>query len=310
MKRYIYPLFIVLPLLFSGCLDEPGPFASDATPGLSVTYDEEVSEITFTKNPDATITGAINISGKFFVNPAAVFDRVVIIKALMDNDFKVIEESLAIGDLAFYDSVVFSISSVEALFDGLSIEPDEIVVGSTFGFRPIGILPSGDTIEVTNSVTVIPDYIAFCEIPDLALGTWVATNTVSGFSKEVELIWYSNENLYVLTDFGLDWSNWDDFWYGTMFSLACPIVNTDPVEINLAGRGWDTDEEYEMLADDGVTIEKRRLRYMPYIYKEASPVGYFDATTGSLIFDGVNLTDAWWDADSHDQVSLTFSKKP
>ena len=93
-----------------------------------------------------------------------------------------------------------------------------------------------------------------------------------------------------------------------MFSLACPIIDTDPVEINLAGWGWDTDEEYDMLADDGTTVETRRLRRMPYDYQPDSPKGFYDATTGELVFESVSVTDNWWNADEH-TFSMTFTKK-
>lgn len=308
MKKYKKNILIISALaILSSCVDEPVPFASDSAPGFNVTYAGEEDFLSFTKNPDETIDGEINILGKWFVKPDALLDRVVLIKSLLNSNNDEIDRTIENRDMVFNDSISFSITNADELFSGFSTSLNDLKVGSRFGFQAIGITPSADTLFINNATFFDAEYIAFCEKPQLALGTWTATNTTTNFSKDVELIWDDVYDVYLFTDFGIDWSNWDDFWYGTMFNLACPLIDGNPVQVELAGFGWDTNDEYEMLDDNGV-LETRRLRRMPYIYKEGSPKGYYNSTTGELVFSNVSVTDAWWDADQHD-FSMVFKKK-
>ncbi|WP_299664664.1 hypothetical protein [uncultured Polaribacter sp.] len=308
MKKYKKNILIISALIIlNSCVDEPVPFASDSAPGFNVTYVGEEDFLSFTKNSDETIDGEINILGKWFAKPDALLDRVVLIKSLLNSNNDEIDSAIENRDLVFNDSVSFSVTNVDELFSGFSTSINDLKVGSRFRFQAIGITPSADTLFINNATFFDAEYISFCEKPQLTLGTWTATNTITNFSKDVELIWDDVYGVYLFTDFGIDWSNWDDFWYGTMFNLACPLIEGNPVQVELAGFGWDTNDEYEMLGDNG-TLETRRLRRMPYIYKEGSPKGYYDSTTEELVFNNISVTDAWWDADQHD-FSMSFKKK-
>lgn len=311
MKNYItYFKYIVLGfvLIFVSCIDELDPYAHDAAPGFNIVFTPENEYIAFTKNLDETISGQVDILGEFFVTTSGLYDRVILTKSLLNSANDEIESVLQVRDLTFNEPISFSISSAEELFEGFQTNINDLTVGSKFQLTPYGITPEADTIAVQTPIIFDADYIAFCEIPDLELGTWVVTNTATTFSKEVELIWDEEWGLYVFTDFGIDWSWWNDWWYGTMFSLACPLVDGNPVEVNLSGIGIDTSDSYEMLDDTGV-LATRNLRRMPYIYKEGSPKGYYDSDTGEMVFKNINVTDSWWDADSHDNISMVFKKK-
>lgn len=310
MKNYItYFKYIILSvvLISVSCTEEPEPYAIDAAPGFGITFTPENEFIAFTKNPDETITGDVDVSGEFFVTTSGLYDRVILIKSLLNSANEELESVLQERDLPFNESISFSISSAEELFEGFETNINDLTVGSKFQLVPYGITPEADTIAVQTPITLDADYIAFCEIPNLELGTWIVTNTSTLFSKEVELFWDEVWGQYVFTDFGIDWSNWNDFWYGTMFTLTCPLVDGDPVEVNLSGIGIDTTDEFVMLDDAGVS-DTRNLRRMPYIYKEDSPKGYYDSDTGEIVFKDVSVTDAWWGLDQH-TFSMTFKKK-
>jgi len=311
MKNYITYIrnFVIASLMiFSSCSDDPESFASDAAPGLGVTYTSENNFISFTKNPDETIIGDVDVFGKWFVKPEALLDRVVLMKSLLTSGNDEIERVLHDRDLAFNDSISFTINGTEELFEGFDTDINDLQVGSRFQFKPYGITPAADTIAIQGSAIFDAEYIAFCEKPQLELGTWVVTNNMTDYTKEVQLLWDDTYQMYVFTDFGIDWSWWNDFWYGTMFNLACPLIEGNPVEIELAGFGWDTTNEYEMLGDDGVTLETRRVRLMPYYYQEGSPKGYYDDSTGELVFKDVSVSDGWWGLDQH-VFSMTFKKQ-
>lgn len=310
MKKGIKICYILaaVVLLFASCDDEPVAFGSDARPGLNITYSGETDEVIFTKDISGEVTAEVDISGKFYARPSTDFDQIVVEKVLVDNNFNEIERTIAISDLAVNDSIAFSITSMEELFEGFTTAPSSLMAGSKILFEQYGVLPSGDIIQVNNDITFDPDYLGYCDLPALELGTWVATNTTSSFSKDVELLYDEVNEVYYFTDFGLDWSNWEDFWYGTMFTLICPTSDSDPVQVKLAGWGADTGVSYEMKADDGTT-ESRTLRLMPYTYQANSPTGYYDASTGEIIFNNSNFTDAWWGADVHNNVSIKFKKK-
>ena len=280
---------------------------------FAVNYNESSQgHVNYIRTSETKVDVEVNINLVFTVEAEEAdvkeYTNIGLIKHLYDGNGVEIDTAIALQHIPPNTEVTVNISDPDELFDGIDFDPNNLGDAYTFSFTTFAQTAKMETVTMGDIFETTASYEEKI-LPVLPTGAWIASNTNSGFTKEVELVWDQDQQSYYFTDFGLDWSNWNDFWYGSLFNLKFPESENDPVFVDLAGTGMDTAIELEMLGDDGVTVEKRNLRLMPYIYKPDSPVGYYDESTGNLVFEGVSLTDAWWDADSHDNVSITFSKK-
>ncbi|WP_147676648.1 hypothetical protein [Algibacter pacificus] len=309
MKKIENYILLAIMIIFSSCSNEERSFTPNEKAGFEISYSSDEDLLTFTRNlEDESVDLDVNIKGEWFVDSGNFSGRVILVKSLLNSKFEKIESVFEDSELILNDTIEFSIETEEELFKGLSVSINEIEIGSKFRYEAIGITPESDTIVVNTSHTFEAKYNEFCDRPVLELGTWIATNTKSNYSKEVTLYWDESRGAYAFTDFGLDWSKWNDYWYGVLFNFACPPVEGDPVEFDFLGDGVTTQDTYEMLDDNGV-LKTRRLRLMPYIYKEGSPKGYYDSETQEIVFKDINVTDDWWNSDKHDLISMVFKKK-
>ncbi len=220
-------------------------------------------------------------------------------------------EQLATANLS--DTIKVDIFDRDALFSGMTFNPDSIRSDYSFLFETFMVLSTGDTIVSSGGqYQATPVYLNFCTLPDIPEGTWEVHNKATGYKKDVEIkymevspgVWF-----FVITDFGIDWSTWNDFWYGTNFSLACPPAGDYRFAVKLAAWGIDLPSvRIEMENDFGV-LETRPLRIMPWTYADDSPdIGYFDADNQQFIFKNVKVRDTWWGIDnmSIEEVTYTF----
>lgn len=311
MKKYIMILLSVISsaVFLNSCEDLPEPYGSAGTPGFSVTFTLETDTLAFTKQADASVTAKVDISGKWVVTSEAMLDRFEVYKVLFSRSGEEVARGLVLRDVTVGDSVQMSISSEDELFDGLGVTPDEVTIGSYIVLEAVGIYPSGNDMRVTDRFVVEGEYIDFCDIPSLELGIWTATNTTTGFTKDVELLWLEEQQQYGFTDFGLDWSWITAQWPGTLFTLKCPLVDGDPIYVDLSGVFvWEYGNIIEMPAPSG-ELETREVIHFGYIYQPESPVGYYDEATGNLVFKNINITDSAWNWDKHEDISMVFKKK-
>lgn len=288
---------------------------------FDVSYDSSSSgHVDYTRTSDDIVAGNVNINIVFTINAeakdAAQYTNVGLMKHLYDADGTLIESAVALNDVVIGEETTFAITSIGDLFEGLTYDYNNNLNDAyTFSFTAFAETENDETV-LENTVFETTATFKVRILPTLETGTtWIVTNNNSGFSKEVQLFSVQEElgiasSEYFFTDFGIDWSWWNDFWYGTTFSIDFPEVDGDPYVINLGGTSGDQTLSYTGLADDGVTMETRNLRLMGYTYNDGSPKGEFDEATKTITFTSVNILDWWWGVDSHDNISMTFVKVP
>ncbi len=174
-------------------------------------------------------------------------------------------------------------------------------------YRVYAVGNNGETALLDQMIQTIT--VNLIEDVTLPLGSWVAVNNDTGFTKTVVLHRPSpfqsvDDGRYWITDFGLDWSSWHDYWYTAEFKLQCPQEGDPRYIIDLFGSGMDTGQEQTDIDHTGTEVTKD-IRIMPYIYS-GTAVGYYDPDTKVISFVNVPVTDAWWGADNH-TVNLTFT---
>lgn len=194
-----------------------------------------------------------------------------------------------------------------ALLESFDLNSTLVEHGDAVNYKFYIKADNGETYlldEVDNTVI-----ISLMEPVILPTGNWTATNNITGFSKTVELqrpspFQTEDDGRYWLSDFGLDWSNWYDWWYTVEFKIRCPEGADPRYIIDLFGSGSDTGTNQTDTDRFGTEVTKL-IRVMPYIYS-GTKVGYYDPSTETITFKDVPLTDAWWSADNH-TVDLTFT---
>jgi len=185
---------------------------------------------------------------------------------------------------------------------GTEINDEDVVTYRLFGTGNNGVTELLDEFTATASVNLI-------ESVTIPTGIWEATNDDTGFTKMVQIYRPSpfretDDGRYWITDFGLDWSSWTDYWYTTEFKLICPQEGDPRYIIDMIGDGLDTGESQTDTDRTGTEVTKD-IRIMPYIYS-GDAVAYYDPDNQVISFVNVPLTDAWWGADNH-TVNLTFT---
>lgn len=321
MKKYriaISILLITILAIFNSCNKTEWVDINNAKPGFGVFFDSSNYEVILTKDLYTdTIAYAVDIDLKFFFNlQMEAYSEVGILRILQDENGQDIESTLQMKVTDVTDTARIIIASEEELFAGFEFNPDSILSGYIFVFRPYVTLSESDSVlSAFGNYVVSPEYINFCEIPEFPMGVYEAHNKATGFKKDVQIVWMEvipDVWFYVITDFGLDWSTWNDFWYGTNFSLACPLQGDQRFVVEFAAWGIDLGNIIlEMENDEGI-MESRPLRIMPWIYDDESPdMGYYDAEAKQFIFKNVQVKDTWWDIDNHllDEVTFTYKGK-
>jgi len=269
--------------------------------------------VDYTRTSDTNVSADVNIDLTFTIGSEtadiAEYTNIGLMKHLYDANGVEIDAAVALENISANSETRLSITDLVTLFEGLDFDyNNNLDEAYTFSFTAYAETVEMETV-VMNDVFETTASFQVRILPQLETGTtWIVTNTNTGFSKEVELrVLDSGE--YYFTDFGIDWSWWNDFWYGSSFSLGFSDTEGDPFVVELGGYSGDTGEFYDQLADDGVTIENRPLRLMGYTYQDGSPKGTFDEDTQTITFTNVNILDWWWAVDSHNNVSMTFVKQ-
>jgi len=287
---------------------KPGYLAMSDSSKVSLTLDKDIWSGAITYDP-------VDIRLRFFfTSQISEFSEVGVTKVIQDQDYNTLASCIQVSVTSLTDTLKIDIIDADSLFSGLNFEPDSIRSGYSFLFKTFMVLNSGDTVVSSRGEYLInPQYLNFCTLPDIPEGTWEAFNKETGFKKEVEIkymelisgVWF-----YVITDFGIDWSRWNDFWYGTDFTLGCPLAGDTRFVVNLAAWGIDLSTiRLEMKNDKGIP-ETRPLRIMPWTYSDDSPdIGYYDADNQQFIFKNVNVKDTWWNIDNKTISEVTFTYK-
>lgn len=301
--KLVVALFLLVVLGTKCSQNEENP-PSVENPSVEIL--ENSTEVIFTRTSPTTVNTEVNIDLDILFRHSEEYSSLGLSKILLNEDDEEISGTVALNHIAADESTSLSIDSGEALFEGLSFDQDQVEEGHYFRFLPFGILPNGEVEEFGNAVEIFPVYNEELSPQSLETGVYTAVNTDTGFTKDVQILWDDTKQLYYITDFGLDWSKWDDFWYGVYFSLEPGESGVS--NIGFPGEGEDTGTSLNMKADNG-TRESRELRLMPYAYKEGSSTGTFDPETQKLIFENISVTETWWQEDVKDDLNLEFSKK-
>ena len=320
-------IFLLIVALFS-CKEETPDLLSSIKPGYSADFGQSTGTIVVTRsiNP-IDVAYNVDINLKVAFSSFTEIKKIVITKNLFDFENNKVASGM-VCDTLLLDTINYAIESEAELFEGMDFEADSIYTGFYFIFESFAVIESGDTLKTATSYMLTPDYINFCDLPNIPVGIFEANNQISGFKKDVELqqgiwvwewIWNGTDwyedwvwhaELYLLTDFGLDWCNWNDWWYGVAFSINCPKPGDSRYVIELSAVGMDTGDDYTMIDRATGSLTTKKLRIMPYVYQDDSPdIGYFDAANNKLIFENVKVDDTWWHADKHTIEKVTFTYK-
>lgn len=312
----IIPVLLIL-LMPLACTQVEWKEIKTLRPGYQALSDSSKVALTITKNMEAgTVSyGPVDIRLRFsFSSQISEFSEIGVTKIIQDQDNNPVAMAKLASFKALTDTIRIDILNTDSLFSGLNFNPDSIRSGYSFLFKTYMILPSGDTVVSTRGEYLLnPLYLNFCTLPEIPEGIWEAYNKETGFKKNVEIKYMeiaSSVWFYVITDFGIDWSRWNDFWYGTDFTLGCPLAGDTRFVVNLAAWGIDLPTvRLEMDNDKGIP-ETRPLRIMPWTYAEDSPdTGYYDADNLQFIFKNVKVKDSWWNIDNKAISEVTFTFK-
>ena len=320
MKNIFYKNILLIGailLLMLSCTKTEWDDISDIKPGFGVINTSSDYEVTLTKDlsSDTIDYSDLSIELVYFFNTKIMdVSKAGFLKIIMDENGEYVE---TVADTSFTDlsdTIRININTKKKLFENMAFHPDSIRSGFAFIFKPYLISGDNDTtFAAYGDYVVSPEYVNFCDLPEIPLGIYEAHNKATGFKKDVEILWMEVSPdvwFYVITDFGLDWNGWDDFWYGTNFSLACPLPGDSRFVVELSGWGIDMGGTVlEMENDDGV-LESRPLRIMPWVYDSESPdVGYYDEVAMQFTFKNVQVLDTWWNIDNHLIEEVTFTYK-
>lgn len=331
MKKTIIVTILLLPVLFQACHEDTIDLLRDVSPGYSADFTASTGTIVCTReyNP-VTVLYDVTIELQVAVTSYTDVSKILIIKNLYDAGNNLLTSALALDSDLVNDTIAFSVTTPEDLLEGLTFEPDSILTGYYFTFESYAVLSNNDTLRTPSSFQVVPAYINFCTLPEIPAGIYEAHNRITGFRKDVEirqgvwiygwiwnessqsweLGWTHHPEYYMITDFGLDWCNWNDWWYGVVFTINCPMPGDTRYVVELPGEGFDTTEEATMIDRASGEINTKKIRLMPYIYQPTSAdVGYYDASAGTLSFSNVSVDDNWWHADKHTIGDVTFTFK-
>jgi hypothetical protein len=306
-----------LALLMMGCTQVTWEDIQDISPGFAAISDSSSYELVLTKDLDWNTVEyfPVDIHLIFqFQTQVEDYTELGFNKILLDDHASVVDQINIVSLYEIPDTIRIDLTSEDTLYYGLDFSPDSIRPGYSFLFQPYMKLASGETIySAVGDYPVNPEYVNFCTLPEIPAGIYEAYNKATGFKKDVEIKYmevYPSVWFWIITDFGLDWSIWDDFWYGTDFMLGCPPAGESRFAFKFAAWGIDlTDVKLEMENDDGV-METRPLRIMPWTYADDSPdIGYYDAGNKQFVFKNIKLRDTWWDIDNHLLEEVTFTYK-
>jgi len=281
-------------------------FSDSSKVSLDLTKDQETGYVFY---------DPVDIRLKFFfTTQTSDIKKAGITKILQNENNEVLTraDQLSFTDLS--DTLKIEILTIDSLFKGLDFNPDSIRPGYSFLFKTYIVLNNGDTIlSSRGDYQVTPQYLNFCTLPEIPSGIWEAHNQATGFKKDVEIKYMElapGYSLYVITDFGIDWSLWNDFWYGTDFTIGCPLAGDNRFVVKLASWGIDLPSIRLEMKNDKGEPETRPLRLMPWAYADDSPdIGYYDAATQQFIFKNVKVRDTWWNTDNATIQEVTFTYK-
>lgn len=200
-------------------------------------------------------------------------------------------------DTLTQEELAVTVDTYTALMQDFEEVPDYLSAGEEVKYYlSAKLLTDEETIIVMDSLIATAELTEVFGGPVLPEGEWLAENLSTSYSTTVYLV-QTGANKYWISNFGMDWSNWTDYWYTTEVSIGC----TSDVTLDAVGRDNPTDIEIP----DGIYPEPRSgVRVMPYRTVSGSPV--YDETNQKLIFSNVEVTDEWWAADNH-TIDITFT---
>jgi hypothetical protein len=211
-------------------------------------------------------------------------------------------------------SLIYEYNTIEELFDGLNYPTDSLKPDYYFSFNTVAYLPNGDSIKSSNGVyNLVPSLSGFCPLPDIPSGIWTAKNHDTEFTVEVVI---RNPSPYVAEDdgrlwisnFGMDWSGWNDKWYTIEFKLNCPKSGDPRYVIELLPDGNWGIGDWTGIDRTGAEVTKE-VYIMPYLYTDdTESIGYYDPDIQEIRFENVSLYETWWNLDNH-TVNISFKYK-
>ncbi len=251
-------------------------------------------------NPDNGLT--------FDVGYAINDDHSIILTAYVVREYNSsIYGNFSVTDTIQNNSIQYNYATQAELLNSFEIQGTDMNDADEVKYTLYVVANNEQTYKLDEAVGTVS--VELQEPISLPLGNWEAKNESSGYTKTVELHRPSpfqsvDDGRYWISDFGLDWSNWRDYWYTIEFKLKCPEGDDPRYIIDLWGSGYDTGQDWTDVDHTGSTVTKQ-VRVMPYVYTSAA-VGYYDPATQVITFENVPLTDNWWNADRH-TVNLTFT---
>jgi hypothetical protein len=313
--KYIMTLFAIL--MAVSCTQVEWTDIKSIKPGYIAFSDSSKVSLVLTKDD---ITGGVTYDPVdlrlrfFFSTQTTAFKQAGITRVLQNENFEPVASTVEALFTDLSDTLRIDILSMDSLFKGLDFNPDSIRSGYSFLFKSFLVLNSGDTIVSSRGdYQVTPQYLNFCTLPEIPLGIWEVHNKATGYKKDVEIKYMELAPayfMYVITDFGIDWSRWNDFWYGTDFTIGCPVAGDDRFVVKLAAWGIDLSSIRLEMKNDKGEPETRPLRIMPWTYADDSPdIGYYDASGRQFVFKNVKVRDTWWGIDNSTIQEVTFTYK-
>ncbi len=306
-------LFLLTFVILVSCTKNEWKEIENIKIGFHAEVKENQNTIVLTKDhaDNSVIFQEVNIDLAFKIESSITdIKSVGIRKSIYDASNNLVTTADLFSQDNIQDTIFTKINTQEALMAGLDFSKDDLQVGYSFMFSTYIEKNNGETIITTEgNYQTKPEYLDFCTLPHIPAGIWEAHNKKTSFKKLVEVKYMELEEgvwFWVFTDFGIDWSNWNDYWYGTAFYLECPLSGDDRFVVRLSGWGTDMPLWFEMDNDSGIP-ETRPLRLMPYVYLDDGNPGFYDAQKKQFIFKNIEVNDAWWGADRHIIEDVTFT---
>ena len=322
MKKIKYIIAGVLVTLtvvvYNSCVKNELELFENAKSGYLVTMSgiESFVSGTWDLGTKTIIYDSVYFYGEFiFPDVKTSITNITIRKVLYDDFDNLLGVTVLDEITQLPDTILYEYNSKEDLFDGLSYPADSLKPDYYFQIITVALLPSGDTLVSNSGIyNINPSLSGFCPLPDLPPGIYTAKNNLSAFSCEAVIRKPSpfveeDDGRFWLSNFGLDWSTWNDVWYSIEFKLNCP-KGSDPryvIEL-LPGGNWNTGVAWTAVDRTGSEVTKD-IRIMPYMYAEdTESIGYYDPDKQEIEFKNVSVIDTWWNIDNH-TIDISFKFK-
>ncbi len=314
--KLIISIFLGLAILYS-CVKNEFDLLDTSEPGFWLDlYATTYVEATIDLNLDTLVYDSVNVSVQYVIPELTRdFNALELHKRIVNSDGDIIEDYIyaTFSKESLPLDTTFIANSVAELYEGLDFSPDSLDPELAIEFEAILKLSDGTEMHyLYGEYILIPVLNGFCSLPEIPTGNWLAKNNNTLYTRTVwvekpsPVFTGEDDGRALITDFGLDWSNWEDVWYCIEFKIICPVGNDPRYVIELLPDGnYDPGPTWTGTGRSGAE-ETKLIRVMPYAYEDNTIVGYYDAENQEIIFEDVPLIDTWWGADNH-TVNLTFT---